>query len=114
MAFEILCELLPDPPSLPYGQVPYLHGDLQPAQRGLLLQKFNGGQQQVLLASDAFGLGLDFQGVDVVLQVEFLAASIRQYVHRWAVMKDTQVNLHLQSVRDNTRMPGSLGCLLHC
>eukprot|EP00775_Hariotina_reticulata_P006686 gene6686-6909_t len=46
------------------------------------MNKFNAGEQQVLLASDAFGLGLDFKHVDVVVQVEFLAASIRQYVHR--------------------------------
>lgn len=48
------------------------------------IRRFNQGRLDALLVSDGFALGLDFKGVDVVMQVGSLPASTSQYTHRCA------------------------------
>lgn len=50
-------------------QLGALHSGLEPQQKSNLLRRFNSGKLRALLLTDAFGLGLDFQEVDVVLSV---------------------------------------------
>jgi superfamily II DNA/RNA helicase len=51
-------------------------------ERARVLARFNSGALQVLFTSDAFGLGLDYSCVDVVLPIMSLAASKSAYVAR--------------------------------
>ncbi|KAF8055724.1 RH47 [Scenedesmus sp. PABB004] len=64
------------------AQVGVLDGAAEAQARASVLAAFNGGRLPALVVSDAFSLGLDFRAVDVVLQVESLAPSLREYVHR--------------------------------
>jgi superfamily II DNA/RNA helicase len=64
-------------------QVGALCGSQQGQQRASTLAKFNRGQLHVLLTSDAFGLGLDYQGVDVVVCLDEAAPTTQAYVARW-------------------------------
>lgn len=67
-------------------QVGALYGAQQGQQRGSILSKFNQGQLHVLLTSDAFGLGLDYQGVDVVVCLDEVAPTAQAYVARWVAL----------------------------
>lgn len=66
--------------SLP--QVSALYGIQSGQQRAATLADFNSGRVQVLFTTDAFGLGLDYQGVDVVINYKALAPSLAAYVAR--------------------------------
>lgn len=70
--------------SLP--QVAALYGIQAGQQRAATLADFNRGRVQVLFTTDAFGLGLDYQGVDVVVTFKALAPSLAAYVARYGAM----------------------------
>ncbi|WIA16185.1 hypothetical protein OEZ85_012898 [Tetradesmus obliquus] len=65
-----------------HAELGALHSGLEPQQKANLLRRFNSGKLRALLLTDAFGLGLDFQEVDVVLSVESLPAGQQQYIRR--------------------------------
>jgi hypothetical protein len=50
-------------------QMGCLHSAVEPQEKAALLRRFNSGQLRALLLTDAYGLGLDFKDVDVVLGV---------------------------------------------
>lgn len=77
----------PQPPPQPLStlQLGVLTGSQNDQQRSKTLGEFNSAALQVLLTSDAFGLGLDYKGVDVVVCLNDPAPSYATYVARWVV-----------------------------
>jgi superfamily II DNA/RNA helicase len=61
-----------------------LHGEQKGQHRAAALAKFNIGKLNALVTSDAFGLGIDYQGVDVVLCLDEAARTAQAYVARCA------------------------------
>jgi superfamily II DNA/RNA helicase len=55
-----------------------LHSAVEPQEKAALLRRFNSGQLRALLLTDAYGLGLDFKDVDVVLGVSCLTTFCRK------------------------------------
>jgi superfamily II DNA/RNA helicase len=61
-----------------------LHGEQKGQQRAAALAQFNIGKLHALVTSDAFGLGIDYQGVEMVLCLDEAAPTAQAYVARWA------------------------------
>jgi superfamily II DNA/RNA helicase len=51
------------------AQLGCLHSGLEPDKKQAQLRRFNRGELRALLLTDAYGLGMDFKDVDVVLGV---------------------------------------------
>ena len=58
-----------------------LNGDLSQAQRDKVMQKFRGGQLDLLIATDVAARGIDVDDVDVVFNYD-IPQDPEQYVHR--------------------------------
>lgn len=63
-------------------QVAALYGDQPGHGRARVLAQFNQGELHALATSDAFGLGLDYKDVDVVLCLDDAAPTAQAYVAR--------------------------------
>lgn len=63
-------------------QVAALYGDQPGRGRARVLSQFNRGELHALATSDAFGLGLDYKDVDVVLCLDDAAPTAQAYVAR--------------------------------
>jgi uncharacterized C2H2 Zn-finger protein len=59
-------------------QMGCLHSAVEPQEKATLLRHFNSGKLRALLLTDAYGLGLDFKDVDIVLGVSCVTVIIIQ------------------------------------
>lgn len=66
----------------PSYKVAALYGDQPGHTRARVLSQFNQGELHALATSDAFGLGLDYKEVDVVLCLDEAAPTAQAYVAR--------------------------------
>ena len=62
-------------------KVDSLHGDQPQASRNAAVQNFRTGKTWVLVATDLIGRGMDFLGVNTVVNYDFPSGTM-DYVHR--------------------------------
>jgi ATP-dependent RNA helicase DDX52/ROK1 len=62
-------------------KVDSIHADRTQAQRDAAVEKFREGKTWVLIATDLLGRGMDFKGVNVVINYDFPHTSA-SYIHR--------------------------------
>lgn len=65
-------------------QVDALFGEQGGQKRAHVLERFNRGHLDALVTTDAFGLGLDYKDVDVVMPLASLAPATHAYIARCA------------------------------
>jgi translation initiation factor 4A len=58
-----------------------MHGEMEPAQRELVLREFRDGASRVLIATDLLARGIDVQGVSLVINYD-LPPQRENYIHR--------------------------------
>jgi translation initiation factor 4A len=58
-----------------------MHGDMDQAQRDLIMKEFRSGSSRVLIATDLLARGIDVQQVSLVINYD-LPASRENYIHR--------------------------------
>ncbi|OAO14304.1 DEAD/DEAH box RNA helicase [Blastocystis sp. ATCC 50177/Nand II] len=58
-----------------------IHSDLSPAARAAAINKFRIGETWVLIATDLLGRGLDFLGLNTVVNYDFPQSGV-EYIHR--------------------------------
>ncbi|GAO50710.1 hypothetical protein G7K_4831-t1 [Saitoella complicata NRRL Y-17804] len=61
--------------------VDVIHGERTKAQRDAVIDKFREGQIWILIATDVMARGIDFKGVNLVINYDF-PQSVQSYVHR--------------------------------
>jgi Lhr-like helicase len=81
-------EQVPDPPvtrqgANSRGTIGYFgaHGDMDQAQRDLIMKEFRSGSSRVLIATDLLARGIDVQQVSLVINYD-LPANRENYIHR--------------------------------
>jgi len=58
-----------------------MHGDMDQAQRDLIMKEFRSGSSRVLIATDLLARGIDVQQVSLVINYD-LPANRENYIHR--------------------------------
>lgn len=58
-----------------------MHGDMEMAQRDVIMKEFRSGSSRVLIATDLLARGIDVQQVSLVINYD-LPASRENYIHR--------------------------------
>merc|ERR1711937_996106 len=58
-----------------------MHGDMEMAQRDLIMKEFRSGSSRVLIATDLLARGIDVQQVSLVINYD-LPANRENYIHR--------------------------------
>jgi len=58
-----------------------MHGDMDPAERTLVMKEFRSGSSRVLISTDLIGRGIDVSSVSIVINYD-LPRFREQYVHR--------------------------------
>lgn len=61
--------------------VDVIHSDRPQSQRDAVLAKFRQGEVWILIATDILARGLDFRGVNLVINYDF-PQTVQSYVHR--------------------------------
>ena len=59
----------------------YMHGDLDPAGRELIMKEFRSGSSRALITTDPLARGIDVQQVSLVINYD-LPGSRENYIHR--------------------------------
>jgi ATP-dependent RNA helicase DDX52/ROK1 len=62
-------------------RVDCIHAERTQAQRDLTVQKFRSGEVWVLVCTDLMGRGIDFKGVNCVINYDFPTSAV-SYIHR--------------------------------
>jgi len=58
-----------------------MHGDMEQAQRDVIMKEFRSGSSRVLIATDLLARGIDVQQVSLVINYD-LPANRENYIHR--------------------------------
>jgi ATP-dependent RNA helicase DDX41 len=61
-----------------------VHGDKDQEERTTAIAQFKAGSKDVLVATDVASKGLDFPGIQHVVNYD-MPSQIEDYVHRWVV-----------------------------
>lgn len=64
----------------------YLSADQSQAARGAAVQSFRAGKTWMLIATDLMGRGMDFLGVNTVVNYDFPGTKT-DYIHRWVALE---------------------------
>jgi translation initiation factor 4A len=58
-----------------------MHGDMEQAQRELIMKEFRSGSSRVLISTDLLARGIDVQQVSLVINYD-LPSNLENYIHR--------------------------------
>lgn len=58
-----------------------IHGDMNPAERALVMREFRAGSSRVLITTDLLAMGIDVQQVSLVINYD-MPRSVENYIHR--------------------------------
>ncbi|KAM5362570.1 hypothetical protein ACJZ2D_012482 [Fusarium nematophilum] len=78
---EVTTKFMRDPLTARDFTVSAMHGDMDQAQRDLIMKEFRSGSSRVLIATDLLARGIDVQQVSLVINYD-LPANRENYIHR--------------------------------